>query len=356
LQVDIVKGASTRPIRVDLPAGRFGRPALTVQEQWSVKGVALTFFKAVRDQDRALLVLLLIDAGLLVGQASYLAVRQRRAQLAVLRALGWSPFQVACLVELETLIIGLAAGLTALLAALPILHLLRIPIVAATLAPPLGVGIAGLAALPAAWTASRGSAVAAIAGVHPVRESRPPWTTGGLAARELRRAWPVETTIAVLAVALGTALVGLVVLVAAGFRSRLDTTVLGTALNTEVRPFHVVLAGLTLALGSAAAAQVVLLAWLSRRHQLGVLKALGWSGARLARFVCWQALIVGVGGAAVATPIVVAGGELVDAPAGSVGLAIAATLTGCLAATIVAAVGPALLALRVPARRLLAVT
>jgi putative ABC transport system permease protein len=356
LQVDIVKGASTRPISVDLPAGMFGRPALTVQEQWSVKGVALTFFKAVRDQDRALLVLLVVDAGLLVGQASYLAVRQRRTQLAVLRALGWSPLQLASLVELETLIIGFAAGIAALLAALPILHLMNVPIVAATLAPPLGVAIAGLAALPAAWIASRGSAATAIAGVHPVRESRPPSTTGGLAARELRRVWPIETTIAVLAVALGTALVGLVVLVAAGFRSRLDTTVLGTAMNTEVRSFHVILAGLTLALGSAAAAQVVLLAWLSRRHQLGVLKALGWSGGRLARFVCCQALIVGVGGAAVATPIVVVGGELLHAPVGSVGLAIAATLAGCLAATIVAAVGPAVLALRVPARSLLAVT
>jgi putative ABC transport system permease protein len=300
LQVDIVKGASTRPIRVDLPAGMFGRPALIVQEQWSVKGVALTFFKAVRDQDRALLALLLIDAGMLVGQASYMAVRQRRTQLAVLRALGWSPLQLAALIELETLIIGLAAGLTALLAAVPILHLLHVPVVAATLAPPLGLAIAGLAALPAAWTASRGSAVAAMAGVHPVRKSRAPSTTAGLAARELRRAWPVETVIAVLAVALGTALVGLVVLVAAGFRSQLDTTVLGTALDTQVRPFHVVLAGLTLALGSAAAAQVVLLAWLSRRHQLGVLKALGWSGERLASFVCCQALIVGAGGAAVA--------------------------------------------------------
>jgi hypothetical protein len=136
------------------------------------------------------------------------------------------------------------------------------------------------------------------------------------------------------------------------FRTKLDTTVLGTALNTQVRPFHVVLAGLTLALGSAAAAQVVLLAWLSRRRQLGVLKALGWSGRRLASLVCCQALMVGAGGAAVAAPVVVAGAELLDASAGAVGRALAATIAGCLAATIVAAVGPGLLALRVPARRL----
>jgi putative ABC transport system permease protein len=353
LQVDIVKGASTRTISIDLPAGRFGRPALTVEEQWSAKGVALTFFQAIREQDQALLALLLIDAGLLVGQASYLAVRQRRTQLAVLRALGWSPLRLACVVELETVIIGFAAGLSALLAALPVLHLLHVSIVAATLTPAVGVGIAGVAALPAAWTASRGSAVAAMAGGHPVRTSRPPSTVAGLAARELRRAWPVETSIAVLAVALGTALVGLVVLVAAGFRSRLDTTVLGAALDTQVRPFHVVLAGLTLVLGSAAAVQIVLLAWLSRRHQLGVLKALGWSGARLGSLVCCQALMVGAGGAAVAAAVVLVGSALLDAPASSIGLALAATVAGCLVATIVAAIGPGLLALRVPARSLL---
>jgi hypothetical protein len=87
-----------------------------------------------------------------------------------------------------------------------------------------------------------------------------------------------------------------------------------------------------------------------------VLKALGWSGARLAGLVCWQALIVGAGGVAVAVPVVLAGADLIDAPAGSVGLAVAATLGGCMTATFVAAAGPGLLALRAPARRLLEVT
>ena len=356
LLVDIVKGASTRSIAVDLPAGTFGRPALTVEEQWSVKGVALTFLQAVRTQDRALLAVLLIDAGLLVGQASYVAVRQRRAQLATLRALGWSSLALAALVELETCIIGLAAGVTGLLAAIPILLHLHQPIALACLAPPLGVAIAVIAALPASLTASRGSAISTMAGVAPVRRSRPPSTTVGLAARELRRAWPVETTLGAAAVALGAALVGLVVLVAATFRSQLDTTVLGTALDTQIRPFHLVLAGLTLALGSAAAVQVVLLAWLSRRHELGVLKALGWSGARLAGLVCWQALVVGIGGAALAAPVVVGCAQLLGATTGSIAVAIAAMLGGCLAATVVAAAGPAVLAFREPARRLLQAT
>ncbi|MEP6667449.1 MAG: FtsX-like permease family protein [Nocardioidaceae bacterium] len=353
LLVDIVKGASTRPISVDLPAGRFGRPALTVREMWSVKGVTLTFLRAVKSQDRALLLLLLVTAGLLVGQASYMAVRQRRRQLARLRALGWPSLQLAALVELETTAIGLAAGLVAMVSSVPILLYLRVPIAVAAWAPPLGLVIAGLAALPAAWTASRGSAISAMGESQPIRLSRPPATTAGLASRDLRRSWPVETAIAASAVALGATLVGLVVLVSAAFRAQLDTTVLGTALDTQVRPFHIILAGLALVLGAGAAADVVLLAWLSRRHQLGVLKALGWSGGRLASLVCWQACIVGFCGAAGAAPVVLACARLLNAPAGSVGLAVAATVAGCVAATLLAAIGPCLMALRVPARSLL---
>lgn len=354
LRVDVVKGASTRTVRVDLPAGTFGRPAVTVQEQWSVKGAALRFSVAVRGQDRALLWLLLGGAGVLVGQAAFVAVRQRRTQLAVLRALGWSPLRVATLVELETLVVGLTAGAAAVLGAVATGRLVTVSPAVVLAAPALGLVVAGLAGLPSAWAASRGSTVAAMSGGQPVRRSRPPATTAGLAVRELRRAWPVETAVAVLAVAMGAGLVGLVVLVAAGFRARLDTTVLGVALQAQVRPFHLVLASLTLALGAAAAAQVVLLGWLSRRPQLGVLRALGWSGHRLAGLVCWQAAVTAVCGLAVAAPGVLVCAVALRSPASSTAQALAVTAASCLAAGAVAAAGPGLVALRTPALRLLA--
>lgn len=297
--------------------------------------------------------LLLVGAGVLVGQSSYITVRQRRHQLAVLRALGWSPWRLAALVELETLVLGVAGGLASLLIALPVAATGHAPILLVGVTPPVGVAIAGLAALPAAWTASRGSAITSMSGGHRVRTSHPLTTTAGLAGRELCRAWPLETCVGAFAVALGAGLVGVVVLVAAGFRSHLDTTVLGAALDTRVRPFHLILTGLTLALGSTSAAQVVLLGWLSRRHHLGVLRALGWSGVRLASYVCCQALIVGLAAAAIAGPAVLACAELLNSPAGFVSFALAATFAGCATATVAAAVGPGLIALRSPARRLL---
>lgn len=353
LQVDIVKGASTRTVSVDLPAGSFGRPALTVSEQWSVKGVAVTFLRAVSTQDGALLGLLLGAAGLLVGQGSFIAVRQRRFELARLRALGWSPLRVAGLIEMESLLLGVASGLIALVFALPLATNLQVPITLAAVAPAAGAVVATLAALPAAWASSRGDALSAMNDQQPVRDERPTWTTFGRAVRELRRSWAVETLLGILAVAVGAGLVGLVALVSAAFSAQLDTTVLGTALSTEIRPFHVVLAIVTLALGTAAVAQVTLSAWLGRRRQLGMLKALGWSGRRLAGLVWWQSMILGAGGGIVAVLVVVASGVILGASAGSVTAAATTALGACLVATIGAAIAPGLMAMTSPARHLL---
>jgi hypothetical protein len=354
LQVDIVKGASTRTIGVDLPAGTFGRPALTVSEQWSVKGVAVTFLRAVSAQDGALLALLLVAAGLLVGQGSYIAVRQRRFELARLRALGWSPLRLAGLIEVESLVLGLGAGLLALIVALPLAARLGVPLTVAAVTPAAGAVVAALAALPAAWASSRGTALSAMNDLHPVRDERPTSTTFGLAVRELRRSWAVETLLGIVAVAIGVTLVGLVALVSAAFSAQLDTTVLGTALSTEIRPFHVVLAIVTLVLGTAAVAQVTLSAWLGRRRQLGMLKALGWSGGRIAGLVWWQALILGAGGGLIAVLVVIASGLLLGAAPGSLTAAAATAAAAAVAATIAAGSAPGLMAVTTPARELLA--
>jgi len=110
LQVDIVKGASPRSVQVNLPAGNFGRPALTVTEPWSVKGVGFRFLEAVSLQNLLLFSFVLVAASFLVGQTAYVSVRRRRSELAVLRAVGWPPWRIALLIELELLILGLAVG------------------------------------------------------------------------------------------------------------------------------------------------------------------------------------------------------------------------------------------------------
>jgi putative ABC transport system permease protein len=268
LRVDVVKGSSPGDVRVDLPAGQFGRPALTVHEPWSVKGFALRFIEAVSAQNLALFTVALVGATILVGETAYTAVRRRRAEFGVLRALGWPTRRVAALVELEMLLLGLAVGVVALALGVPLAALAGVRILVWTMvaAVPLAVAVAALAALPPALAAARGTTVRVltVGGRGRVRRSRAPRFVFTLGLRDLVGLWRTEALLGVIAITLGAAMLGMVVLVAAAFRGQLDTTVLGVYLGERVRPFHVAVALLTLAIGALAAGQIVTLGYLER--------------------------------------------------------------------------------------------
>jgi hypothetical protein len=339
LRVDVVKGASPRDVQIDLPAGRFGRPALTVREPWSVKGVAFRFSEAVSAQNLALFTLALAGATILVGETAYTAVRRRRAEFGVLRALGWPTRRVAALVELEMLLLGLAAGMISLALGLPLAALAGVRILVWTMvaAVPLAMAVAALAAVLPALAAARGTTmrVLTVGGHGRVRRSRPPRFAFTLGLRDLVGLWRTEAVLGVIAITLGAAMLGTVVLVAAAFRGQLDTTVLGIYLGERVRPFHVAVAALTLAIGALAAGQIVTLGYLERQAQLAALRALGWRRAHVLRLLAAQGLALGaVGG--------LAGALAVWAVSAATGASPRATVLGALASVLVALVASAL--------------
>ena len=79
LDVDVVAGASPSPVTIDLPAGRFGQPPLTLSENWVKKGVAVAILNAVDKASLALFTLILVVCVLFVGNAATAAVRGRAA-------------------------------------------------------------------------------------------------------------------------------------------------------------------------------------------------------------------------------------------------------------------------------------
>jgi hypothetical protein len=190
LSVDIIRGSSPRSIQVDLPAGKFGRPSLTVTEPWAVKGVAFKFLRAVSAQNLALFGLVLLGGMVLVGETGYISVVRRRREFGVLRALGWRTSSIAWLVELEMLTLGLVVGVLAIALGLPIMLRLGLGTSAWELGAvvPLSVGIAALAGIIPALAAARGSVVAMIESTGRATITNRPLTSGviGIAWRELR--------------------------------------------------------------------------------------------------------------------------------------------------------------------------
>jgi hypothetical protein len=351
LQVDVVKGASPRTVLVDLPAGSFGRPALTVSEGWSKKGVAVGFVEAVSAEDLALFALVLLGAVLLVADTAYVAVRQRAPELATLRAVGWSGPRIAWLVEAEMLMLGVAVGIVATLVTLALLP------IGLVLAPwqlagaiPLALVVAGIAGLVPALLVLRGPPIGGLAGLERAHRSRPiRWLTW-LAIRDLLGPRRVETALGVVAVALGAVLVGSVTLVAVAFNGHLDTTVLGVYLAAQVRPFHLAIAALTLGVGALAAGEIVSLGYLRREAAFATLRAIGWSPGLIVRFLVVQALTIGLLGGIVGALVTLGVARVLQAAAGPIDLGMAASIGAALLATLAAAVGPAVLVRRaVPA-------
>jgi putative ABC transport system permease protein len=346
LQVDVVKGASPRAIQIDLPAGKFGRPALTVTEYWFVKGVVVHFTRAVSGQNLALFALVLVGATLLVGETAFLSVRRRRAEFGVLRALGWPTYRIVWLVELEMLLLGLSVGLVALMLEVPLALRLgwRLTSWQVVGVVPLSVLVATLAAVLPALATSQGTTVSVLRGRGRIRRSRPPRSELTLGIRDLLGTWRLEALLGTGAIALGAALVGGILLVIWAFQGRLDATVLGTYLGSEVHSFHITLALLTLAIGVLAAGEIITLSYLERRIHLAVLRAVGWSRARILSLLTAQALVLGLLGGVAGALLVGVTGILLGAAMSNILFAAAISLLVALAVTILAVAGPLLLA------------
>ncbi|MBR7835901.1 hypothetical protein KDL01_21685 [Actinospica durhamensis] len=299
LEVDVVAGSSPTGVAVDLPAGDFGRPALSLTEPWSRKGVAVALVHAVDKRSATLFVLVLLVCLLFAGNAVSASVRARRAELAVLACVGWRPRRLAALVLAEVAAIATAAGLLGTALAWPLdllfgvqtnLDRILVPIPAA-----LAVGL--LAALPAAVAAGR---------AHPGAGLRPRVTRTRGKARRTRSiralAWrgmaraPLRSAAAVGALTIGVGAVANVVGVEAAFDGSATGSLLADAVGVQVRAADALAALLALALAVAATADALYLGIREREGELAALRATGWSAQDMRRLILWEgALLAALG-------------------------------------------------------------
>ncbi|MEV6494641.1 FtsX-like permease family protein, partial [Actinoplanes sp. NPDC051633] len=157
LDVDIMIGSSPAQQAVELPAGRHGRPALTLTEPWSRKGVAVAIVQAADRKGVLLSGLVLLVCVLFLGNAVAAAVRDRRREMGILACLGWPAGRLAAAIMGEVAVVGLAGGVFAGAAALPLAYLAGVSISVrdALLAVPIGLAIAVLAAIAPAVSGAR---------------------------------------------------------------------------------------------------------------------------------------------------------------------------------------------------------
>jgi len=357
LDVDVVAGSSPSPVTIDLPAGRFGPPALTLSEDWVKKGVAVAILSAVDKASVALFTLILVVCVLFVGNAATAAVRGRRRELGVLAAVGWRRSRLFTTALGELAGIGLVAGLLAAAIALPVsagLGLRTSP-GRALLAVPVAMGVAVVAGLVPAWLAARADPVTSVRPpVLAVRRAHHPRGITSLALLNVART-PGRTLIGAASLAVGIAALTMLTAVTFAFRGVVVGSLLGDAIAVQVRSVDYIAAGATVALGVLAVADVVFLNIRERAAELATLRSFGWHDTTLARLVITEGTVIGVVGslAGAGLGLGAAAWFAGQVPGRLLALAAAAVAAG-IVITATAALLPAALLRRLPTAHLLA--
>jgi putative ABC transport system permease protein len=357
LDVDVVAGSSPSPVAIEVPAGRFGQPPLTLSQNWVKEGVAIAILRAVDKTSVALYILILVVCGLFVANAATAAVRSRRRELGVLAAVGWRRSRLFATVLGELAGIGLLAGLLAAAISVPGSAALGLDASPerALLAVPVAIAVALAGGLAPAWLAARADPVASV---------RPPVLAAGrahqprgitsLALLNVART-PGRTAIGVISLAVGIAAVTMLTAVTFAFRGVIVGSMLGDAVAVQVRSVDYVAAAATVILGVLAVADTVFLNIRERAPELAAIRSFGWRDSALARLVITEGAIIGVTGSLIGAGLGLAAaawfaGQL---PARLLLIAAATVAAGVLV-TAAAALLPAALLRRLPTAHLLA--
>lgn len=298
LDVDIMAGASPAPTTIDLPAGRFGQPALTLTEGWVKKGVATAILIAIDRNSLVLFALILIVCVLFVANSASAAIRGRRRELGILACLGWTRCRIFLAVLGELAAIGCTAGLLGAAVAIPLSSALGLHASPqrAALAVPIALVVAVIAGLVPAWLAAQADPVAAVRPpVLGVRRSRHPRGITGLAAANVVRT-PGRALVGAVALAVGICALALLMAVTFAFRGVLVGSLLGDAVAVQVRGVDYVAVVATIALGVLAVADVVFLGISERAAELAAIRALGWRESALSRLVVTEGVLIGLAG------------------------------------------------------------
>ena len=299
LAVDVTAGSSPHPLTVDLPAGRFGSPALTVAEGWVAKGVAVKFLRAVDHKSLALFVLVLFVCALFLANATFAAARSRRSEIGTLLCLGWSRKTVFAVVLSELGVVGLLAGIAGTLISMLLVSILdfRLSVLSTVMVVPVALLLALVSGLLPAWRASRGSPLDA---VRPA--IRAPETVGrvrntaGMAVANLTRV-PSRTIVGAAGLFVGVGALTILIAIQRGFQGALVGTLLGNVVSIQVRGVDLLAAALVVALGAISVADVLFLNISERRIELVTLRTLGWRALDVARVICYEGFGMGVLGA-----------------------------------------------------------
>lgn len=298
LEVDIMVGSSPARILVRVPGLGY------VEEPWVRKGVAFAYRQRVHSGHLVLLASLFVIGGVFVLDLAWADFLARRRTVALEKALGWRSSAVVGQMLLQALLVGLVGAALGSLGAWGLIGLLgwdapdpRVFLIVPAIA--VGVGLVG--SLYPAWAAARVPPDLLLRGREAPLTARLPLRAQGLAQYALhglaRRR--TRTLLSLLAAALSTALLVLLLGVLVDRHSYLSGTLLGEYILVHVESYHYALLAIGFVLAAFSFAEHLLAGVLERQREIGTLKALGWRTLTVGGLFLLEGVILGlIGGAA----------------------------------------------------------
>jgi len=290
LEVDIMVGSSPAHVLVHVPGLGY------VEEPWVRKGVAFAYRQRVHSGHLLLLASLFVIGGVFALDLAWAHFLAHRQTVALQKALGWRSSTVLRQMLLLSLLVGLAGAALGALAARALIALLRWDLPDPALfwtAPSVAVAMSLLGNLYPAWAAARLPPDWLLRGRETPWTHRLPIRVQGLlryATHSLVRR-RTRTLLSLLAAALSTALLVLLLGVLVDRHSYLSGTVLGEYIMVQVEAYHYALLAVGFTLAAFAFAEHLLADVLERQREIGVLKALGWQTPTIGKLF----LLEGVG-------------------------------------------------------------
>lgn len=310
LEVDVMVGSSPQPLLVHIPGYGDVPPTGYVEELWVKKNVDTAILRNTHWTSFLMLGLTLGVCALYIASISYLSVLGRQGELGLLKALGWRTSAVAGLILSEQALVGGLAGAASALLALALSWLLHlaIPVEAALLMLPLGVGLCLVGGLAPAWRAViLPPAHVVQAGEVRARGGAPGrLTVAGYSSRHLLRRRG-RALAAVLMLALATAMLAFMGLVTLSARRFLETTLLGQHVALEVQGYHLVVALVCALVAALTVADLTLLNARERRREMGLLRAAGWRAGDVVRLLLGEAAWIGLLGGVLGSGLALGG-------------------------------------------------
>ncbi len=298
LEVDITVGSSPARILVHVPGLGY------VEEPWVRKGVAFAYRQRVHNGHLVLLGSLLVIGGVFVLDMSWTNFLARRRTVALQKALGWRSAAILKQMLLQSLLVGLGGAGLGVLWGWGLIALLRWDMPdwqVFGVVPSIAVTLSLLGNLYPAWAASRLPPDLLLRDREVPLTDRLPFRVQGVAryaAHSLVRR-RTRTLLSLLAAALSTALLVILLGVLVDRHSYLSGTLLGEYILVQVEGYHYALLGIGFTLAAFAFAEHLLAGVLERQREIGTLKALGWQTLTIAELFLLEGGGLGLmGGAA----------------------------------------------------------